>query len=118
MKASQICVSKPCKLCPFRRDVVPYIQLKRVEEIWREARLYGEHFVCHETVNYDEPARDINRRACAGFMILAKNEGIDDNLTIVQLADRLAGITFDNLRGSGTVYPSVEAMLAAYRRNR
>ena len=117
MKAATICVAAPCDNCPFRQDVVPYLRLSRVQEIWHIATRHGTHFVCHKTVNYDLPSGtlDPGRRACAGFMVLAHREGIADGLALVQIADRLTGHKFDTLRGAHTVYPTITAMLEAHR---
>lgn len=115
IKAATICVAVPCENCPFRQDVIPYLRQARVREIWHAATRHGLHFVCHKTVNYDAPAdEDFGRRGCAGFMILAHREKIADGLALVQIADRLTGHKFDNLRGADKVYPSFNAMMEAH----
>lgn len=45
-------LKRPCKKCPFRRDIHPFLRRERAEEI-AEALLSGLNFYCHETVDYD-----------------------------------------------------------------
>lgn len=75
-------VKKPCKTCPFRTDVKPYLRVSRVEEIaYASTNPYNEFF-CHNTIEYDgdediqgRPTGDFsNRKACAGFLTLRANE--------------------------------------------
>lgn len=116
LKPAGIMVSRPCALCPFRRDVAPFLSPARVEEIWEAAR-WGTHFVCHETVNYEAPEampKPEHRRACAGMLLVARNSGLAEGLQIVQLAERLAGVTLDHLRGKACVWPSHMAMIEAH----
>lgn len=120
MKQTAIAVSRPCAQCPFRRDVVPFLRLGRVREIVDRARRHGEHFVCHETVDYSKPTQtlDPGRRACAGFMILARRSEIFDGLQLVQLADRLVGLKAWHFRGAESVYASAADMLEAHKHER
>lgn len=117
MKLTKLATSKPCAHCPFRNDVRPYIRTSRVREIW-EAAKRGDHFVCHETVDYDLPADapDPGRRACAGFLIVARRDGLLNGLTYVQLAERLARVSFSKLNGREYVYRSAADMIAAHER--
>lgn len=117
MKLTKLAVSRPCGHCPFRSDVRPFIRTARVREIW-EAAKRGDHFVCHETVDYDLPADapDPGRRACAGFLIVARRDGLLDGLTYVQLAERLAKVSFHKLNGHDYVYRSVAHMIDAHEK--
>jgi len=115
MKPTKIAVSTPCYNCPFRADRLPFLRAARVREIWNGAK-FGDHFVCHETVDYNAPrGKDFGRRACAGFLIVAQRSDYYFGLTVVQLAERLAGVSFD-LRGQESCYLSAAAMIEAHDR--
>lgn len=119
MKPTRIAVSKPCGNCPFRSDVEPFLRPARVRAIHRAAVKSGEHFVCHKTVNYSlEPdVLDVGRRACAGFLILCRRDGVLGGLQFVQLAERLAGIDFDSLLpDDSSVYESWPLCIEAHER--
>lgn len=117
LKATRIATSRPCANCPFRADVPPFITAARVREIRDAAKNFGQHFVCHKTVDYDAPpGDDMDRRACAGFLLVCAGSRLLGGLQIVQLAERLAGVMFDALQGADVVYPHFTAMLAAHRR--
>lgn len=106
----------PCDNCPFRADVRPFLRPARLREIIDGMRR-GEHFVCHKTVDYDAPPGfDVNRRICAGSLILMRKEGGLGNLQIVQLAQRLLAASFDQVKETAPVYDSAQAMLEAYAR--
>lgn len=66
---------KPCSNCPFRKDSLKgWLGKSRAQEI-----ADSDSFVCHKTVNYSdlESERDLNnRKQCAGFMILKKDEAL------------------------------------------
>lgn len=115
LKLARIATAAPCANCPFRRDVSPFLRPARVRQIVDAAVDQGQHFVCHKTVNYARKrSADLGRRACAGFLILAERSGFLAGIQFVQLAERLAGITFAELRGRSLVYASAEAMIAAH----
>lgn len=117
LRLKDIATLKPCANCPFRSDVFPYLTTARVREIF-EAAHRGLNFVCHKTVDYDLPrgALDAGRRMCAGFAIVLRREGRLSELQIVQVAERLAGLSFDGVKESVPVYASVSAMIRAHER--
>ena len=78
-------VSKPCKTCPFRADVKPFLHPARAEEIVYAASNPFAYFTCHNTFEYDgeedhqgrETADFSRSKCCAGFLTLRAQEGLD-----------------------------------------
>ncbi len=75
-------MKKPCKHCPFRSDVTPFLHPERAEEIAYAACNPYSEFACHKTTEYDEEGEDLeqteNSKLCAGFLAMQINEaGID-----------------------------------------
>lgn len=71
----------PCRRCPFRVDVEPYLRTERAEEIARSLH-EGAEFFCHETTETvttedgDETRAEGPRsRFCAGAMATMEREG-------------------------------------------
>lgn len=73
----------PCKDCPFRRDVVPFLHPDRGAELAYHAQNPYNSFTCHKTTVSDEEfggdglemvCTDASKE-CAGFMTLQINEG-------------------------------------------
>lgn len=72
----------PCKDCPFRNDITPYLNKGRVKEILIALTEQDKTFSCHKTVNYDDIDLDVeynktiehkpdeNESHCAGALIL------------------------------------------------
>ena len=74
-------VKKPCKHCPFRRDVKPFLHPERAEEIAYSACNPYSEFPCHKTLDYDdgEGRRTGVTKTCAGFFAMQINEaGIEE----------------------------------------
>ena len=73
----------PCKHCPFRNDITPYLHPARAEEIAYAALNPYQSFPCHKTTEYDEDSEDGDRRVtagskeCAGFLTLRTQGGED-----------------------------------------
>jgi hypothetical protein len=78
-------VKKPCKNCPFRNDVRPYLHPERAAEIAYAAQNPYSSFTCHSTIEYDgdedilgRSTGDFSRaKTCAGFLTLRAQEGED-----------------------------------------
>jgi hypothetical protein len=76
-------VKKPCKNCPFRNDVKPYLHPDRASEIAHAAANRYSDFTCHATIEYDgdedhqgRPTGDFSRsKTCAGFLTLRAQAG-------------------------------------------
>lgn len=73
----------PCKHCPFRNDVKPYLHPERAEELAYSAQNPHNSFACHKTTEYDEDSEDgemlvtENSKECAGFLTLRAEGGED-----------------------------------------
>ncbi len=78
-------VKKPCKNCPFRNDVKPYLHPDRAAEIAYAAQNKYTDFTCHATIEYDgdedhqgRPTGDFSKaKTCAGFLTLRAQSGED-----------------------------------------
>lgn len=74
-------MKEPCKHCPFRRDVTPFLHPERAEEIAYAATNPYSAFHCHKTTEYDEDGDSgdmlVTARSlmCAGFLTLQVEEG-------------------------------------------
>jgi hypothetical protein len=76
-------VKKPCKNCPFRNDVRPYLHPDRAAEIAFAAQNPYSDFTCHSTIEYDgdediqgRSTGDFSRaKTCAGFLTLRAQVG-------------------------------------------
>jgi len=74
---------KPCKDCPFRKDVKPFLTAEFGEELAYSAQNPFNSFPCHKTTVEDEDSEDgemmvtSDSKECAGFITLQINEGMD-----------------------------------------
>lgn len=76
-------MKQPCKHCPFRRDVKPFLRPSRGEELAIHAANPYNTFPCHKTTVSDEEyggdgthnVANESSKECAGFMTLQINEG-------------------------------------------
>lgn len=79
-------VKKPCKHCPFRIDVKPFLHPNRAAEIAYATQNKYNDFTCHASIEYDgdedhqgRPTGDFSRAlTCAGFLTLRAQNDIDD----------------------------------------
>jgi hypothetical protein len=109
-------LTTPCKNCPFRSDVKPYIHAGRAEEILRSDGC----FPCHKTVDYSSEDEDGFTRGkptkksqhCAGFLILLERDDTPNQM--MRIAERLRLYDRNKLRMDAPVYESVEGCLAAH----
>ena len=71
----------PCKHCPFRNDIKPYLRPERAEELAYAAQNPYSSFSCHKTTEHDEGSEDGNMlvtedsKECAGFLTLRAQDG-------------------------------------------
>lgn len=70
---------KPCKNCPFRKDVTPYLHPERGEEIAYSAQNRFNSFHCHTTTEHadtDEGETIVTEKSkeCAGFLTVMATE--------------------------------------------
>jgi hypothetical protein len=83
----------PCKKCPFRTDVEPYLRTERAQEI-ADSLHAGTEFPCHETTvrKVDDEGNDTladgpRSRFCAGAMATMEREGNPNQM--LRVAERL-----------------------------
>lgn len=78
-------MKEPCKNCPFRVDVTPFLHPDRAAEISYAAQNPYADFYCHKTTVSDEEfggegeemvATDTSKM-CAGFLTLRAQAGIE-----------------------------------------
>jgi len=73
---------KPCKHCPFRHDVKPFLHPDRAAAIAYSIQNPYNDFPCHKTTEADEENDSgemmyvDSTKTCAGFLTLQANEGI------------------------------------------
>jgi len=75
-------IKQPCKHCPFRNDVKPYLHPNRACEIAYAALNPYNDFPCHKTTEYDDSEEGNmlvteESKTCAGFLTLRAQAGID-----------------------------------------
>lgn len=78
-------VKKPCKNCPFRNDIVPYLHPERAAGIAYSSLNPYSDFTCHSTIEYDgdedeqgRPTGDFSgSKTCAGFLTMRAQDGED-----------------------------------------
>lgn len=89
-------MKSPCKHCPFRRDVTPFLHPERGAELAYSADNPYNSFQCHKTTEANEDTEDgemyatSDSKECAGFMTLQHiecgnelPEGFEPNYDIV-----------------------------------
>jgi hypothetical protein len=113
----------PCKHCPFRSDIDPYLHPERAQEI-AQTLLDGGSFHCHKTVDYterdDEPEDErgqgrvtADSQQCAGALATMERGGhIGQG---ARIAARLGLYDPDNLDPKAPVYGSLPEWVAAHR---
>lgn len=95
----------PCKSCPFRKDVKPFLHPKRGEELALLSLNPYNTFPCHKTTEYcevrDETVVTENSKHCAGFLTL-------------QALNHDRALPDGFVPSFDLVYEDVEEMIAAY----
>lgn len=70
-------IKKPCKHCPFRKDIKPFLTPYRQEELAYAPQNPYNSFPCHKTIELDEDGEHCHsegEKECAGFLTLRANE--------------------------------------------
>ena len=70
-------VKKPCKHCPFRVDVKPFLHPDRAYEIAAHASNPYNSFPCHKTTESDDDGNCYGTeesKECAGFLTMRARE--------------------------------------------
>jgi hypothetical protein len=72
-------IKVPCKQCPFRNDVRPYLHPDRAYEIASAAENRFNTFYCHKTLGDDGEDTTIEQESkmCAGFLTMMAQNGDD-----------------------------------------
>lgn len=74
-------VKVPCKDCPFRNDVTPFLHPRRAMELAYAASNPYSDFPCHKTTEADDETGECyatdKSLTCAGFLTLRAQEGED-----------------------------------------
>lgn len=72
-------IKKPCKHCPFRIDVKPFLHPDRAEEIAYSTQNPYANFPCHKTIEHDEDSGEgfevESSKTCAGFLTMRAQQG-------------------------------------------
>lgn len=108
-------LKKPCKDCPFRNDIHPFLSRERAEEI--ASSLERHTFPCHKTVDYshddDEGAGRVhsNSQHCAGAMIML--EKMEAPSQMMRIAERLGVYDYRKLDMNAPVFEDAEEFIEA-----
>lgn len=106
---------RPCKNCPFRKDVVPFLGGRRAEQMAQEVVMEERTFTCHETIDYDkwdeetnpEGWQDIRKNNhCVGAIQLIESVGRPHQM--LQVAERLGLYDPKNIDRSTPCFKSVK----------
>jgi hypothetical protein len=102
---------RPCKDCPFRTDIRPFLTTARAEEI-AETLLSGGTFACHKTVDYSGDDEDEDgfsegqvtgqSQHCAGAMIMLEKMEMPNQM--MRIAERLGMYRPDKLDMEAPVF--------------
>lgn len=109
MTAEPFGLTSPCRDCPFRTDVRPYLTPERILEI--RAGLVRSTFPCHKTTQFDdegEHAPSDNEMHCAGALIL--KEKLGEASQMMQIGERLGLYNASKLNMDAPVFDTFEEM--------
>ena len=70
-------IKKPCKHCPYRNDIKPFLTQSRQEELAYAPLNPYNFFPCHKTIEHDEDGDmcySPSQKECAGFLTLRAQE--------------------------------------------
>lgn len=112
----------PCKDCPFRTDVTPYLTRARVREITDAITEGQATFSCHklndlvedEETGEEDVVEGERAQHCAGAMIMLERLGRPNQM--MRIAERVGLYDRSKLRMDSPVYATPEAMIKAQRR--
>lgn len=108
-------LKRPCKDCPFRTDIHPYLNADRVREITDALMTGNSTFACHETTEYNEEEGDMastkDSSHCAGAMIFLEVQEIAIQNQMVRIAERLRIYDHKKLDMSAPVFHDQQSMI-------
>jgi len=108
-------LKRPCKHCPFRNDIRPFLRPDRAEEI-ADSLVRGE-FPCHETLDYsdcgnDSAPQDTEKTAhCAGALIML--EHMERPSQMMRICERLGMYDHRQLDMTSPVFTSADDFIHA-----
>lgn len=103
-------LSKPCKHCPFRNDITPFISPERAASICDAVLKGNKTFQCHET-----PSKNGGSH-CAGALILTEKMKAANSLQ--QIAERLGLYDSKKLKLDAPIYESHNEMVEAHNKRK
>lgn len=107
---------RPCKHCPFRTDIAPFLRPERAREI-ADSLERGDDFPCHSTVDYgedsdgQETADTGNAARCAGAMIICEKQ--DRPTQAMRIGERLGLYDRHALDMGAPVYGTLQEWVRA-----
>lgn len=73
-------MKEPCKHCPFREDVPPFLHPDRGAELAYGTQNKYQEFFCHKTLEHDDECEDgfvgSSSLVCAGHLSMQVQDGI------------------------------------------
>jgi hypothetical protein len=108
-------LTTPCKDCPFRTDVRPYLRKDRIDEF--EASLHRGTFTCHKTTVEDPDGEEgelidgPKALHCAGALIVMEKTGRSSQM--MRIAERLGFYDQTKLNMDAPVFEDFESMREA-----
>lgn len=109
---------RPCKHCPFRNDITPFLRPERAADI-ADSIQQGDDFACHATLVYgeDSDGRETvdrgNAARCAGAMIIC--EKTDRPTQAMRIGERLGLYDRNALDMNAPVYDGFTEWVDAHR---
>lgn len=117
MRVPQLRLTTPCKNCPFRTDIPPFLRKDRAAGIAHETFKMGRAFNCHKTVDYstgqDQGRITLDSINCAGSLILAKK--INRPSQLAQIAERMGLWSPASLNMRAPVFDTVQQFVDAQK---
>lgn len=112
-------LKRPCKDCPFRKDVTPYLRPDRAAEILDAIERQDQSFTCHKTISGEQQSDEgyvpgETDQFCAGALIMLEKMGSPNRLP--RIAEFLKIYDPTQLRGHDNVFDSRTDMIDAMSR--
>lgn len=114
----------PCRDCPFRSDIEPYLRPGRAQEI-AQTLLDGGGFACHKTVDYSDSLDDLESESYGQGRVTADSQQCAGALATMErgghmgqqarIAARLGLYDPEQLKPDAPVYGSLTDWVAAHR---
>ena len=98
---------RPCKHCPFRTDIVPFLTQDRAEEIFTAITDQQQTFQCHKTLDLPRQKQE----HCAGAMILL--EKLERPNQMMRIAERTGMYDRRKLDMNSPVFDTGEEFIMA-----